>query len=153
MKNIFRNILKGKTVIVGIGNIMKSDDGFGPRLIGKLKGKIKAVCIDSGSAPENYVGKITKEQPDNILIVDAVHSGLRPGEWRILEKKDIVKSGFTTHDLSPHLFIEYLENETKAGIYMLGIEPRNVSFGEEMSDSLKESLENITSAIKEASNA
>jgi len=153
MNNIFSDIFKGKIVIVGMGNAMKRDDGFGPALVKKFSGRKNVVCIDAGAAPENYVGKIAKEKPDNILIVDAVHLGLKPGEWRILRKQDIIKSGFTTHDLSPHLFIEYLENETKADIYMLGVEPRDVSFGEGMSDSVKESLENITGMIKEASDA
>jgi len=36
MKNIFKNILKGKVVILGIGNTLRRDDGFGPALIERL---------------------------------------------------------------------------------------------------------------------
>jgi len=147
MQTTFKNIFNGKVVIVGVGNIMRADDGFGPALIERLKDNVEAICIDAGSAPENYVGKIVKERPDTILIVDTVHLAKRPGEYEILEKPDIVKSGFTTHDISPHMFIEYLEKETKANIYMLGIQPKNVNFGEEMSEEVKKTLEEITKCM------
>ena len=84
MQNPFTDILKGKTVIVGIGNSLRGDDGLGPELILKLQGKLKAVCIDAGNSPESYTGKIVKENPDTILLVDAVHLNLPPGQYRLL---------------------------------------------------------------------
>lgn len=143
-------ILKGKVVIVGIGNIMKGDDGFGPALIKRLDGKIKAVCIDAGSAPENYTGAIAKHNPDTILLVDATHLELAPGRYEILTPEDILKSGFTTHDISPGMFIEYLESRTGARIFLLGVQPQNISLGKEMSDSVKTALDEITELIKNA---
>jgi len=140
-------MLKGKVIIVGIGNSLRCDDGFGPALIKMLEDKSDMVCIDAGSAPENYLGKIVKLNPDTVLIVDAVHLGLKPGEYEILKKKDIVKSGFTTHDISPNMFIEYLENNTKADIYMLGVQPIDVSFGEGMSDHMERALKKCTKLI------
>ncbi len=153
MKNELRNIVKGKIVIVGIGNILRGDDSFGPVLIERLNNNVNAVCIDAGSAPENYAGKIIKENPGTILIVDIVHLDLKPGDWQILRKEDIVKSGFTTHDLSPSMFIEYIESQTDAEIYMLGIQPQNIIMGEEMSDIVKNTLDQIEKLIKEAINA
>ena len=153
LQNPFQNIFKGKTVIVGIGNIIKGDDGFGPALIKKLDGKIKAVCIDAGLTPENYAGRITKQNPDTILLVDAVHLDLPGGRYEILKPEDILKSGFTTHDISPRMFIEYLESQTRARIFLLGVQPQNISLGDEMSDSVKMALEEIESLIKETINA
>ena len=132
MKTIFMYILKGKVVIVGIGNIMKGDDGFGPELIKRLKGKIKAVCIDAGPAPENYTKTIAKESPDTILLVDAADLHLPSGRYEILKREDILKSGFTTHDISPRMFIEYLESQTGAKIFLLGVQPQNISLGDEL---------------------
>ena len=148
-----KNIFKEKMVIVGIGNTLRADDGFGPALIEKIKDKIKAVCIDAGSAPENYTGKIVKERPETILIVDALHLGKKPGEYEIIKKADIVRSGLSTHDISPNMFIEYLESQTQADIYMLGVQPKSVAFGEQMSKEVKQSLEAISELIKEADNA
>ena len=150
MKKSFKDILKGKVVIVGIGNIMRGDDGLGPMLIEELKDKVKAVCIDSATAPENYTGKITKERPDTILIVDAIHLELTPGEYEIMEKNEIETSGLTTHDISPKMFIDFLDNETSADIYMLGIQPKNISFGDEISDEVKKGIQKIAELIREA---
>jgi hydrogenase 3 maturation protease len=150
---LFSNILKGKCVFVGVGNILRGDDGFGPALIEKLKESTDAVCIDAGSAPENYLGKIIKEEPNTVIILDAAHLGLRGGEYGVLKGDDIVKSGFTTHDQSPNMFIKYLEKETGADVYMLAVQPENISFGEELSGSVKEAIEKIASFIKESVNA
>ena len=148
-----KNILKGKAVIVGIGNVMKGDDGFGPALIEKLKGTVRATCIDAGTSLENYTAVIARENPDTVLLVDAVHMDLPSGKYEILESKDIVKSGFTTHDISPRMFIEYLENQTKANIFLLGVQPEHVSFGEEMSDGVKRAVKEVSQLIREAINA
>ena len=150
MKNPFMNILKGKIVIVGIGNPLRGDDAFGPALIERLRGKRGIVCIDAGSSPENYTGKIVQENPDVLLLVDAVDLGRQPGEYEILEKDAIIKSGFTTHDMSPRMCIEYLESQTTAPIYMLGIQPHNISLGEGLSDQVEKSLEEIIKFIMEA---
>lgn len=152
MKNVFKEIFKGKVVIVGIGNTMRGDDGFGPALVERLKGKLKAVCIDSGSAPENYTGKIVKENPDTILLVDALHLGRAPGEYELLKKEEILNSGFSTHDISPKLFIEYLEDQTHADIYMLGVQPKDISFGQEMSSEVKKTVKEIADVIAQRSN-
>ncbi len=147
MKNTIKDIFKGKVVLVGVGNILRGDDAFGPALVEKVKDDIAAVCIDAGSTPENYAGKIAKESPDTIIIVDAAHLELAPGEYDILSKDDIVRSGFTTHDLSPAMFIEYLETETGADIYMLAVQPENIAFGADMSDSVKAALEEVAKRI------
>jgi hydrogenase 3 maturation protease len=144
MKNILKRIFKGRVVIVGVGNVLRSDDGFGPAFIKAIKGKVKAVCFDAGTTPENYLGKIIAEKPDTILIVDALDLGLAPGGHQILKKADIVKNGFSTHNLSPHMCIEYLENRTAADIYMLGVQPETISFGEELSASVKKTLAKLT---------
>ena len=59
--NPFAHILQGKVVIAGIGNTLRGDDGLGCYLVNRLKGRIHALCIDTGPTPENYVGKMTKE--------------------------------------------------------------------------------------------
>jgi hydrogenase 3 maturation protease len=146
-------IIKGKTVFLGVGNVLRGDDGFGPALIERIRGNVDAVCIDAGSAPENYAGKIIKEAPDTVIIVDAAHLGRKSGEYEILKKEDIARAGFTTHDQSPDMFIGYLEANTEADIYMLAVQPEKVLFGEDMSASVKKAIEEITRAIKGGNHA
>ena len=150
MENIFLPILRGKTVIVGIGNSLRGDDGFGSALIEQIQGKVGFICIDAGSAPEKFLGVIVKEEPDTILFVDAADLDLEPGQYRILEPADIVKCGLTTHDMSSRMLIEFLENQTKANILMLGVQPQHLLLGEAMSPCLTETLDEIQMLIQEA---
>ncbi len=151
MENIFLPILKGKTVIVGIGNTLRGDDGFGPALIERIQDKTGFVCIDAGSAPENYVGRIVKEEPDTILLVDVADLNVKPGQYWILQSADIVQCGFTTHDMSSRMVMEFLQNQTQASIYMLGVQPQQVSLGEAMSECVSEALHEIARLLQEAS--
>jgi len=149
MKNIFPDIMRGKMVIVGIGNSLRADDGFGPALIERLQGKVNLVCIDAGSAPENYLGRIVREAPDTILLADAAHLGLEPGQYRILKPAEILNCGLTTHDMSSRMLIEFLEDQTQANIFMLAMQPENVSLGERMSERLNKALDEIEMSIRE----
>ena len=157
MKSFFKNIFKGKLVIIGVGNTLRGDDGFGPALIERLKKEIEEkgdrrltsvpLLIDAGNAPENYAGKIAKEKPDTILIVDAIDLGLKSGEYEIIKRTDMVETGFTTHNMSLSMFIEFLEKETGAEIYILGVQPKNVNLGEEISVSIQNTLDEISRLI------
>jgi len=150
MENIFLPILQGKVVIVGIGNLLRGDDGFGPALIERLQRKVGFICFDAGSAPENYVGRIVKEEPDTILLVDVADLNLKPGQFRILQPTEILQCGFTTHDMSSRMLIEFLEKQTRANIFMLGVQPQHVSLGEAMSKCVTETLDEIEMLIQEA---
>lgn len=152
LQNTLRNIFKTKAVVVGMGNPLRGDDGLGPALVERLKGRVKALCLNVANTPENYTGKIIQEDPENILIIDALHLGLKAGAYAFLTKEDIIKCGFSTHDISPHMFIKYLQDNTHADIYILGVQPKNISLGEEMSESVKKALEEITDLIMTAHN-
>lgn len=146
------SILKGKVIIIGVGNVLKQDDGFGPAFAARLQGLLHEeatgiMCIDAGSAPENYIGKIAKENPDTVLIVDAADLGKEPGEYEIVKKEDIVKSGFSTHDLSPAAFMEFLARETGADIYLLGVQPEKVDFGEGLTARLTKRFDELAALV------
>jgi hydrogenase 3 maturation protease len=154
MENIFKNILKGKVVVLGVGNPLRCDDGFGPALIKELTDNFPykghdALFIDAGTAPENYMGKITKIKPDTLLIVDAVDLGVEPGGYALLGKSDIRKQGFTTHDLSPDMLMDFLEKEAEIDIYLLGVQPESISFGTDMSEAVQKTVLEVSKLIKE----
>ena len=153
MDNPFLPVLRGKTVIIGIGNPLRGDDGFGPALIERLHGKVSATCIDAGIAPENYVGCIVKETPDTILLVDVAHLELEPGQYRLLEPDDIAQSGLTTHDMSSRMLIAFLQDQTQATIMMLAVQPQQLSLGESMSACVTATLCTIEKLLQEADHA
>ena len=54
-------------IILGIGNELKCDDGVGPFVIDELKDleNPNLIIIDGKTVPENFTGKIRKEQPSH----------------------------------------------------------------------------------------
>ncbi len=153
MSEDLKQFFKGKVVLFGIGNILRGDDALGPMLVEMLRGRVNASCINAEGTPENYLGKIIKENPDTILIIDAVHLNLKPGEYRILDQKDLEKSGFSTHDISLGMLIDYMKSQINTDIFILGVEPRQLQLGAEVSETVKKTLEHLKKLIIEAAGA
>ena len=138
-----KNILKGKVVILCIGNAERGDDGAGPRLASMIKGKAPYEVIDAGIAPENWTGVITKLNPDTVIMVDAVDFEGKPGEMKIFKGEDIRSGKISTHDVSLKLLTEYFKESIKADIYVLGIKPQSNRLGEGLSPCIKASLDSL----------
>jgi hydrogenase 3 maturation protease len=141
IKKRLSDLLSKDVLIVGIGNTLRSDDGFGPLLVSALKGKVKADCLDAGLSPENYIGKIVKLKPKTILFIDVISSDEPVATIKLIKEDEIPLYGFSTHNMSPKLMIEHIKAQIKTDIYLLGIQPKNLEFGEGMSNELKESLD------------
>ena len=60
---MFEKIFKGKVVIVGVGNVLRGDDGLGPVFVERLKSKVGVPCINAGNAFENYMGCLLYTSP------------------------------------------------------------------------------------------
>ena len=133
--------LTGKVVILGIGNTLRGDDAVGSVLATRLKDKISYIVYDAGTSPENYLGKIIKDKPDNIVIVDAVDFGGKPGEFRELEAEEVETTNlFSTHNASISLTINYLQSNLKVDIIILVIQPKTITFGQDMSEEVTQAL-------------
>jgi len=138
--------LLGKVIILGIGNTLRSDDGLGSILAGRIKDKVPFKVFDTGVTPENYLGKIIAEAPDTVLLIDAVDFGGEPGEFRILEQEELKTANlFSTHNASLSLSINYLQKNLKVDIIILIVQPKNISFGGTLSPEVTESLNKIES--------
>lgn len=132
--SLLKEALGKRLTIIGIGNRLRQDDGFGSLMIERLKGKTHATLIDAGNAPESYLGSIIKSKPDIIIILDTADLGISPGGIDILAKSDILEVGFSTHDSSPRMFMTFLEESLKAEIFMIALKPKNMQFGEGLSE-------------------
>jgi len=139
----------GKTVIVGIGNTLKSDDGAGPLVCEGLSGKICAEVIDAGTVPENYIQPIIKKAPKNLLIIDAIDFGASPGTIDIFRPEQISSFVFSTHTLSPRLFIDMITRQIEADVYLLGIQPAQTQLGQSISNQVSEAIQQLSQALAE----
>jgi len=158
MENIFKGILKEKVVIVGIGNILRGDDGLGPELIRMLKeGNFpqegRFLLLDAGEAPENYLEKIVQYQPDTILLVDALDFAEPPGSIRIIDRSELQEAGLSTHNASIKLTMNYLNSRAKCDVLLLGIQPANLGMGSSLSEPIKLALGRVEENLLKCTNS
>ena len=144
------NRLNGKVMILGVGNPLRGDDGAGPCLIQQLKGQVDATLLDCEEVPENFLGKIAENQPNSILIIDAIDLGMRPGAVAVLEEDKLEDATWSTHHASLQLFINCLKAETRADVLILGIQPKSTEFGSGISDEVKETLSLLQRILRRA---
>ena len=139
--------LKGKLAIVGIGNIIRGDDGLGPKLIEILKARgslPKASLFDCGTAPENYIFPILSTSCDTLMLVDAADIGKEPGAVEIFDLDKISRVSFSTHNPSPRLFTDLLKmGREDMDIFVLSIQPKSTGIGAPLSEEVLSSLEKI----------
>ena len=145
-----KNLRGSKTVIVGIGNILKGDDGLGLLVCQKLQSaKISAKVIDTGTVPENYIQPIVKQAPQNLITIDAIDSGVSPGTISIFEPHQLSSFAFSTHILSPHLFIEMICSQIDVGVYIIGIQPEQTQFGQVISAEVDKTIQLLARVLSE----
>ena len=149
MRGELKGILKGRITIVGVGNPMMGDDGFGHILSERLKDRVSADVISAGSTPENHIGAIRNSRPDTVLLVDVADFGGGPGDIKLLKKSDIPLYGLSTHNASLALFFDFLQADMKAGVYMLAVQPARNEINTPLSDILKERCGEVESLILE----
>jgi putative hydrolase of the HAD superfamily len=142
LKSLKDKIKKHKrTLIVGIGNVDKSDDGLGIYLTEKIKDTTRLKTISAGSTVENYLGKIAKEEPDLVIFADCgattstqTFGCFTPGDIKNLPLH-------LTHDGSLSLVVEYLQNINCSDILFLTINGFDFSLGNNLSKPAERELQ------------
>ena len=139
-----KRILQTKTTLfVGIGNALKSDDAIGIYICKNIKQtiKIKTLIVESGI--EKFVGKINSINPEILILVDCTDFNKEPGFIDFLPIEQIQDFTVNTHTISVKRISEFFEMKT----YILGIQPENVKFGEEFSESVLNSANELIKKI------
>jgi hydrogenase maturation protease len=142
-------------VVVGIGNVLLRDEGIGCHVVHALDGLSlpHVETIDGGTCPD--VLQLV-EDADKLVIVDAVRGGGTPGQIYRFRPEEIdleQKPLLSLHDMS---LIDSLKlMELRHGIreaVIIGVEPRDLSWGLELSPELQEKMPRIIDAILEELN-
>ena len=141
-----------KLIVLGVGNELKSDDGVGPFIISKLKQENmendSLLFIDAQTVPENFTGKIRKENPTHLIIVDACLMDSNPGDMRIVDKEDFADIGISTHSMSLSFFVKFLEKDSDLKIIFVGIEPKTMDWANAPTPKVQEAANNFIKTLK-----
>ena len=136
--------------VVGIGNVIKGDDGAGCVVVEGLQGKIDFPIVDCAEVPENYGGWVERQDLDSAIYIDAIDFGGEPGEVRIIPLEKMMVTASSTHTLSLHYMIIYLREEWKGDPIMIGIQPKEMRIGDGLSEEVSAGVKKLTDILIEA---
>lgn len=132
-----------KIVFVGIGNLLKRDDGAGVYISTNIRNTSGITSLTVEVSIENYIGKINSLNPDILVLIDCVNMGMPPGSHKIIPVSQIEDLTFNTHNISLKRLSEFF----RMPVYILGIQPEKIDFGENMSYIVKEEADRIIDTI------
>jgi hydrogenase maturation protease len=141
-------------LILGIGNVLMTDDSLGIRVINELERRFRfpenVELLDGGTSGIELLSYIVNR--DYLIIIDAIKSDFPPGTVVRVEGED-VPARFMTR-ISPHqlglsdlLAAATLTGELPKQMVLFGIEPKRVALGLEMTDEVKGSFEKLVSIV------
>jgi len=146
-----------KIGIIGIGNPLRRDDGIGIVLLERLK-KIKEQLppeieyIDGGTGGMNLLHILARF--DTVIIIDAVNFNEQPGKSRLCTIKDFthedssIKISSHESDIFKVLHLSKKLKENPDKLYFFCIQPKNISYGCNLSTELNDIINKLTYQLK-----
>ncbi|MCB2195406.1 MAG: hydrogenase maturation protease [Bacteroidetes bacterium] len=128
-----------KILFVGIGNVLKSDDGVGVFISNRIKEKSTIQKLTVEVSIENYIGKINAINPDVLILIDCVDFGKKPGYYNLIPANELKDYTLNTHNIS----LKRISELFKMPVYILGIQPKSIDFGEELSETVLNAVHEI----------
>ncbi len=144
----FRQRVEGKRILIlGVGNRLRGDDGLGPRLLDRLRGKLNVPMIDAGDVPENYLGPIEAACADLVLVVDAADLRASPGDLALLELDQLGGMTVSTHTVNLGLLFKVIPSSRRPQVLVLAVQPEATEFGKGLSRAVDVALDGIESLL------
>ncbi len=140
-----------KILIAGLGNILLRDDGVGVHVIREL-GKDPqpgVLAVEVGTAVLDALHLF--EWADRILAIDAMQAGGSAGTIYSLRVSDVEERSpqASLHELSLLAALRFLPSPGKPEIIILGVEPKVIHYGLELSPQVGAALPAVIQRVKE----
>jgi len=142
------------TLILGLGNSLRGDDGVGPAVIEWLDQRVLppgVEAIDGGTAGLNIVSTLMGHE--RAIIVDAANIGRAPGAWARftpdaarLKDNDMMLS-LHSAGLTEALALGAALNVLPPAIIIYGVQPQNSGWSPQLSDEVRAAVTEIGYAI------
>lgn len=122
-------LLTRRWLLVGVGNELRADDAFGPRLARRIL-EAGGPAIDAGPSPENVTGAILRHAPEVLLLADAADLGEAPGTVRVLDVDALADGAGSTHDPGFGLLRSYLrERAPDLEVHLIAVQAAGRELG------------------------
>jgi hydrogenase maturation protease len=141
-----------RIAVVGVGNLLLKDEGIGIHVVHALQESPLpdgVVVIDGGTSPDvlDYL-----EPADKLVIIDAAEAGGEPGAIYRFRPDDVtLETGeaISLHELGliSSLKTMSLLGKTPPEVIIIGIQPKEIDWGMELSPELKEKVPEIVRVV------
>ncbi len=148
---------KKETLILGVGNPLRGDDGVGPEVIRLLKENRDsyklAADIDLLDGGTDGLGLIEYfREYRKVILIDAVLMGMPPGTVKVFKPEDalfhICNDSLSTHGFGISELVKFAkELELLPELSIVGIQAENTDYGEGLSESVKCNMEKVVTVI------
>lgn len=142
-------------VVVGVGNLLLSDEGVGLHIIDNLSQipiPSYVNIIDCGCDLLSLTSYLNK--PQKIIVIDAIRAGGKPGE---IYRFDYTELGTTQAEMhSAHqvgaadalrLLTQIYPALANSEITVIGIEPKAIELSTNLSEEVRESIAHVTRTV------
>jgi hydrogenase maturation protease len=141
--------VRDRVDLVGVGNQLRGDDGFGPEVISELRTRLgespPGLRIHQVSAtPERLLSKLAS-RAERILVFDAVEAEKSPGEIVCSKLSDTKYGYFATHNIPLRLVPGLADREED--FYIVGVQPESLEVGEGLTPRVRASVREIVAVI------
>jgi len=109
-----------------------------------IAGLVDAEVIDAGPVPENFIGPVLRSRPENLIVIDAVEMGLRPGSIAAMSLEKVRPSRISTHCCSLDLFVGLIGIAIEGKAVLLGVQPACLVFGGPISPEVMQAIEYVS---------
>ena len=144
------------TLVLGLGNPLRGDDGVGARVVEELnhRGLPQGVtAMDGGTGGLDLLRIL--ERWNRVVIVDAADVGLEPGQFVRFTPDQVRLTGasgaFTLHNagLSEVLALAAALNLDLPELVVFGVQPAEIGWGEGLTLALEAALSGLADAVLE----
>jgi hydrogenase maturation protease len=143
-----------RAVVLGVGNLLLSDEGVGVRAIEKLAHDYhlppEVELLDGGTSAMEMLDDLAHS--DLLLIADCVRSGQPPGSLVRLSDEDVPV--FLQMKMSPHqvglsdvLATLAITGEYPGRVIVHGVEPASLATGMELTPAIADQLDALVDAL------
>ncbi len=141
-------------LILGVGNILLSDEGLGVRVVERLKESYifpeNVKLLDGGTLGIDLLYFL--EGVDRLIIIDAIIGGKAPGTVYKLSGEEVeayFKRKVSVHEVGIQevLGIAKLTGKYPKEVTVIGMEPQSLDISLELSPKIKENLERLIQEV------
>jgi len=141
-----------RIVVIGVGNLLLKDEGIGIHAIKALQERelpADVKLIDGGTSPDLIA---YTRAGDKLIIVDAARAGGEPGTIYRFKPEDLAEersSLASAHEMGvvQNLKLMSLSGNKPVEVVIIGIEPKEIEFGTELSPELKQKVPKIVEVV------